>query len=89
MRRFWHFITKTRRKRVAASLSSVAVVAVVAAIVGSGAGSATRAYASNETFTSASVETNVRVTVYSGEARATCEAINRGVAREAGDYWRV
>jgi flagellar biosynthesis GTPase FlhF len=46
------------------------------------------AYSSDESCTSADVEANVRLTVYSGAGRTACEGIDR-VFGQRGAYWRV
>jgi hypothetical protein len=64
------------------------IIAAVVAIAGSGAGSVQTAYSSSENCTAADVEANVRLTVYSREGRAACEAVDRVLGQE-GSYWRV
>jgi hypothetical protein len=60
----------------------------VAAIVGSGSGAAEISYAADESCTSADVEANVRLTVYSNGGRSACEGVDRALGRQ-GSYWRV
>jgi hypothetical protein len=60
----------------------------VAAIVGSGSGAVETSYTAGESCTSADVEANVRLTVYSSAGRSACEVIDRTLGRQ-GSYWRV
>ena len=91
LRRLWRFLVGTWRGRLITAIVLAVPLALVGALV-AGSGSSTvgaSSYSASDRCTSASAEANVRVTVYSSEGRGACEAINRGVAREAGYYWRV
>jgi hypothetical protein len=71
-----------------AAVVIVGLAVGIAAIVGSGSGSVQTAYTADESCTSADVEANVRLTVYSSAGRSTCEGIDRALGRQ-GSYWRV
>jgi len=60
----------------------------VVAIARSGSGSVQSSYSADKSCTSADVEANVRLTVYSSSGRSACEAVDRGLGRQ-GSYWRV
>jgi hypothetical protein len=89
MQRLWQLIVGTRPRRIFVAVGIVALTVAIAAIVGSGSSSTLRtAFASEESCTSADVEANVRLTVYSQEGREACEAIDRAFGK-AGSFWRV
>jgi hypothetical protein len=71
-----------------AAVVIVGLAVGVVAIVGSGSGSAETSYTAGESCTSADVEANVRLTVYSSSGRSACEAVDRALGRQ-GSYWRV
>jgi len=88
MRRLWRFIAGTRRRRIVFALFVAVVAAIVIALAGAGSSPSTRSYTGTESCTSADVEANVRLSVYSSEGRAACEAVDRTLGKE-GSYWRV
>jgi hypothetical protein len=80
---------KSHRLRWVIALVVIVGLAVgIAAIVGSGSGSVETAYTADESCTSADVEANVRLTVYSSAGRSACEGVDRALGRQ-GSYWRV
>jgi hypothetical protein len=90
MMRFLRLARGTRRRRlITAGLLAGLLVALVA-VIASGSGSATRAiFTAAASCTSESSQARVRVTIYSGEGHAPCEALDRGAARGAGAPWRL
>jgi len=90
MGRFFRLLTGTRRRRLSTAAVLAALSAGLIAMIASGSGSASRTiFSAADSCTSESADAAVAVTVYSGEGRAPCEALNRGVARRAGLFWRV
>jgi hypothetical protein len=80
---------KSHRLRwVIAVVVIVGLAVGIAAIVGSGFGSVETAYTADESCTSADVEANVRLTVYSSAGRSACEGVDRALGRQ-GSYWRT
>jgi hypothetical protein len=71
-----------------AAVVIVGLAVGVVAIVGSSSGSVRRSYSADESCTSADVEANVRLTVYSSSGRSACEAVDHALGRQ-GSYWRV